>query len=219
MATILLQGSTRKYQHESLLEIESNKAISRPCLSCRDNKHRVIVSSFTRLSSHLYAFLLRLGNFTNNYVAIPLIVYSYVFQLIGLSTYRLQHVRSTIAIRQQKFVSGFEKSYIPRTFRNMNFNCLKYCILGRKTDACMQFTMILQLCMVCFCTNQLLNEQLAELPTIIDSIFTGLVKTPSTYTYMGVKGEGWQEKVSTTLKAAKWHSVVSFSTPHITQAS
>ena len=40
------------------------------------------------------------------------------------------------------FVTGFEKSWLPRThkiFRNINFNKLKYCISGRETDACMQF--------------------------------------------------------------------------------
>ena len=38
-------------------------------------------------------------------------------------------------------------------FKNIDSNYLKYCIMGKETDACMQFAVILQLFIVYLCTN------------------------------------------------------------------
>ena len=41
------------------------------------------------------------------------------------------------------FVTGFEKTQLPHTFRNTEFNYLKYYNSRREADACMKFAMIL----------------------------------------------------------------------------
>ena len=71
--------------------------------------------------------------------------------------------------------------------------------------------------------HQLLGEQLAEFPAILDSFFTGVANISSTPA--GWEGGGrweatkWQAKATSSLKLAKWHPLVSFSPPHITQSS
>ena len=49
-----------------------------------------------------------------------------------------------IAIACTYNVTGFEKSHLRRTITNMILrNYLKYCVSGRRTDACLQVTIIL----------------------------------------------------------------------------
>ena len=84
-------------------------------------------------------------------------------------------------------VTGFEKSRLPGTishyeiFRVTNFNYLKYYISRRKTDACLQFAMVLQLF-----TVYLYTPTVECIPTILQIAFTGIANTTSTP--MGVEG-------------------------------
>ena len=71
------------------------------------------------------------------------------------------------------YVNGFEKSVSTQNIHNIQkyqFNNIKYCILGSKTDTCMQFTTIL-LAIHSLSMHQLLNEQQTKLPTILDSFY------------------------------------------------
>ena len=87
----------------------------------------------------------------------------------------------------------------------------------------MQFTMILQLCIHSLSMDQLLNGWLAELHTILDSFLTDVANT--TNTPLGVVDGGWMgttkwwAKVTSTLKTAKWHPLITFPTPHTIQSS
>ena len=74
--------------------------------------------------------------------------------------------------------------------------------------------------------HQLLGEQLAEFPTILDSFFTGVANIRLSVALLqgGRVGGGWEAtkwraKAMSSLKPAKWHPLVSFSPPHITQSS
>ena len=41
------------------------------------------------------------------------------------------------------YVTGFEKTQLPRTIRNTDFNYLRYYNSGREADPCMKFATIL----------------------------------------------------------------------------
>ena len=70
--------------------------------------------------------------------------------------------------------------------------------------------------------NQPLSEWLVELPTILD---TGVANTTSNTAGMGGWGVGgwvatkWWIKATSSLKTTKWHPLVPFSPPNITQSS
>ena len=68
---------------------------------------------------------------------------------------------------QLSYVTRFEKTQLPHMIVNIykyHFNHMKYCNLGRKRDTRMTFATFYDLSI-----NQLLNEQLAEFSTILDS--------------------------------------------------
>ena len=116
-------------------------------------------------------------------------------------------------------MTRFEKNQLPHTitkwlFRNTNFNCLKYCILGRK---------------------QMLVRNLPQFYTCSYSIYAPTIEwiaswasyssiAKTTSTLIGLESRGWWEatkwkvKATSTLKRAKWHPLVPFSLPYITQS-
>ena len=56
----------------------------------------------------------------------------------------LNQVQPNYNIRGYNIImTGFEKTWLPHTFRNILFNYLKYCNWERKTGACMKFATIL----------------------------------------------------------------------------
>ena len=71
-------------------------------------------------------------------------------------------------------------------------------------------------------THQLLGEYLAEFPAILDSFFTGVANTSGTLQGRRVGGGWvameWWAKTTSLPKPAKWHPLVLFSPPHITQS-
>ena len=109
------------------------------------------------------------------------------------------------------YVTGFKKNHLPHTIINIDFNYLKCCILEKKTDACMQFTMILQLYIHSLSMDQLLNGWLAELHTILDSFLTDVANTTSTP--LGVVDGGWigttkcWAKITSTLKTVNINGI------------
>ena len=68
----------------------------------------------------------------------------------------------------------------------------------------------------CLSVGQLFNGQLAELPAILDSLFSGLVNTTSTS--IGVEGGGaatkWRVPPILKLNRAKWCQLKLFWAPH-----
>ena len=44
---------------------------------------------------------------------------------------------------EKRYVTGFEKTWLPCTVININFNYLNYYNSGRETDSCMKFAMVL----------------------------------------------------------------------------
>ena len=71
--------------------------------------------------------------------------------------------------------------------------------------------------------HQLLTGYPAEVSTILDSPFTGIVNTTSIH--IGCEGGGGQvatkrqAKATSALKTDKWHPLLSFLPPHNTQSS
>ena len=84
-------------------------------------------------------------------------------------------------------------------FRNTDFNYLKYYILEMRTDAWMPFTTNLHIATHSLYIHQLLNEQLAEFPTIWDCVLTRIANTANTP--IGMEGGMWWG-------ATKWHAKV-----------
>ena len=75
-----------------------------------------------------------------------------------------------LAYTNNLYVTEFEKVIFYTQLLNINFNCLKCSILGRKKDACMQLTMVLYSLSI----HKLLNGLLAELPAILDSFLLAM---------------------------------------------
>ena len=75
-----------------------------------------------------------------SYIAIAIIIVSIILVTLIMLAYN--------CIKYYYYVTGFEKTQLPRTitkliFRNTEFNYLKYYNLGREADACMKFATIL----------------------------------------------------------------------------
>ena len=67
------------------------------------------------------------------------------------------YVHSYESNKQQLYVTEFEKGHLPQ-IKILIFNNLKCCILGRKIDACMQFTTVLYVAIHSLFIHQLLKE-------------------------------------------------------------
>ena len=99
--------------------------------------------------------------------------------------------------------------------------------MGRKTDACMQFAILLYVVIQSIFMDQMLNGLLSELPIIYNYIVVSLTQ-PIPQALVRIYRSQWWEwwraakchiNPFSQLKTAKWHEVVPFSSPHITQSS